>query len=174
VVVYPIYKGTYERGSGLNSDYPSQTSLYREHVIAWAKDIGRSIDYLETRNDIDTKSIAYYGISWGAAMGAIMPAVEQRFKTCVLYVAGLEFQRALPEVDAINFIGRVKIPVIMLNGKYDNYFPVETSQKPMFSLFGTPLTQKKYVLYETGHFVPRNQLIKESLDWLDKYLGPVK
>ena len=174
VVVYPIYKGTYERGSGLNSDYPSQTSSYREHVIAWAKDIGRSIDYLETRNDIDTKSIAYYGISWGAAMGAIMPAVEQRFKTCVLYVAGLEFQRALPEVDAINFIGRVKIPVIMLNGKYDNYFPVETSQKPMFSLFGTPPTQKKYVLYETGHFVPRNQLIKESLDWLDKYLGPVK
>jgi len=77
-------------------------------------------------------------------------------------------------VDAINFIGRVKIPVIMLNGKYDNYFPVETSQKPMFSLFGTPPTQKKYVLYETGHFVPRNQLIKESLDWLDKYLGPVK
>jgi predicted Ser/Thr protein kinase/dienelactone hydrolase len=173
-VVYPIYKGTYERGNGLNSDYPSQTSLYREHVIAWAKDIGRSIDYLETRNDINAKGIAYYGVSWGAAMGAIMPAVEQRFKTCVLYVAGLNFQRALPEVDAINFISRVKIPVIMLNGKYDNNFPVETSQKPMFSLFGTPTAQKKHVLYETGHFVPRNQLIRESLDWLDNYLGPVK
>lgn len=107
-------------------------------------------------------------------MGAIMPAIEQRFKACVLYVAGLNFQRALPEVDAINFVSRIRVPVLMLNGKYDHFFPVETSQKPMFALLGTPPEHKKYVLYETGHFVPRNQLIKESLDWLDKYLGPVK
>lgn len=173
-VIYPIYKGTYERGSALNSDYPSETSLWKDHVIAWGKDIGRSIDYLETRSDIDAGKVAYYGLSWGGAMGAIMPAVEQRFKVCVLYVAGLYFQRALPEVDAINFITRIKIPVIMLNGKYDHFFPVETSQKPFFTLLGTPPEHKKYVLYETGHFVPRNQLIKESLDWLDKYLGPVK
>ncbi|MDH4222225.1 MAG: protein kinase [candidate division Zixibacteria bacterium] len=173
-VMYPIYKGTYERGSALNSDYPSETSLWKDHVIAWGKDIGRSIDYLETRPDIDSDKLSYYGVSWGAAMGAIMPAVEQRFKVCVLYVAGLNFQRALPEVDGINFISRIKIPVLMLNGKYDHFFPVETSQKPMFTLLGTPPEHKKYVLYETGHFVPRNQLIKESLDWLDKYLGSVR
>ncbi len=173
-VMYPIYKGTYERGSALNSDYPNETSLWKDHVVAWGKDIGRSIDYLETRPDIEARKVAYYGLSWGGMMGAIMPAVEQRFKVCVLYVAGLNFQRALPEVDAINFISHIKMPVIMLNGKYDHFFPVETSQKPFFTLLGTPPEHKKYVLYETGHFVPRNQLIKESLDWLDKYLGPVK
>lgn len=173
-VMYPVYKGTYERGSALKTDYPSETNLWRDHVLAWSKDIGRSIDYLETREDIDREKIAYYGLSWGGAMGAIMPSVEKRFKTCVLYVAGLLFQRSFPEVDAINFITRIKIPVLMLNGKYDHFFPVETSQKPMFALLGTPPQHKKYVLYETGHFVPRNQLIKETLDWLDKYLGPVK
>jgi hypothetical protein len=43
----------------------------------------------------------------------------------------------------------------------------------MFKLLGTPPENKRQVIYESGHFVPRNQLIKETLDWLDKYLGPV-
>ena len=30
------------------------------------------------------------------------------------------------------------------------------------------------MLYEGGHDVPRTELIKESLAWLDKYLGPVR
>jgi hypothetical protein len=28
-------------------------------------------------------------------------------------------------------------------------------------------------LYETDHYVPINEIIKETLAWLDKYLGPV-
>ncbi|MBI4429057.1 MAG: protein kinase, partial [Ignavibacteriales bacterium] len=118
-VMYPVYKGTYERGTALNSDYPSETSLWKEHMIAWGKDIGRSIDYLQSRSDIDAKKVAYYGVSWGGMMGPILTAVEKRFKASVLYVAGLNFQRALPEVDAINYVGRATVPVIMLNGKYD-------------------------------------------------------
>ncbi len=173
-VMYPIYKGTYERGDKLDSDYPNETKFYRDHVIMWAQDLSRSIDYLETRPDIDTKRLAYYGVSWGAAMGAIMPAVEKRFKASILYIAGLGFEPALPEVDQINFVSRVTIPMLMLNGKYDHYFPLETSQKPMFQLLGTPPEHKRHVVYETGHFVPRTQLIKESLEWLDRYLGPVK
>jgi hypothetical protein len=26
---------------------------------------------------------------------------------------------------------------------------------------------------ESGHVPPRNLVVKESLDWLDRYLGPV-
>ena len=44
----------------------------------------------------------------------------------------------------------------------------------MFKLLGTPEEHKRPILYDTGHNIPRNQLIKESLEWLDKYLGPVK
>jgi hypothetical protein len=36
-----------------------------------------------------------------------------------------------------------------------------------------PAEQKKLLLYDTDHFVPRNELIKETLAWLDKYLGHV-
>ena len=171
--LYPIYKGTFEREDDLNSDYPNETNFYKEHVIMWAKDLSRSIDYLETRDYINTDKLAYYGGSWGGAMGAIMPAVERRIKTSVLVVAGLYFQRSLPEVDQIHFLSRLETPVLMLNGKYDYFFPYETSQLPFFQLLGTPEENKRIFVYEGGHAVPSTQLIKETLAWLDRYLGPV-
>lgn len=173
-VMYPIYKSTYERSDSLKSDYADTTIFYRDHVVMWANDLRRSVDYLTTRKDVDANKIGYYGISWGATLAAIMIPIEPRIKAAVLYVAGLPMERTRPEVDQINFLPRVQIPVIMLNGKYDHFFPVETSQKPFFRLIGTPPENKKYSLYEGGHFVPRTQLITESLNWLDKYLGPVK
>jgi eukaryotic-like serine/threonine-protein kinase len=62
----------------------------------------------------------------------------------------------------------------MLCGRFDFIFPVGTSQEPMFRPLGTPKERKRRVLYETGHDIPRTQMIKETLDWLDRYLGPVK
>jgi dienelactone hydrolase len=132
------------------------------------------VDYLGKRPDIDTTKIAYYGLSWGAALGPIMLAIEPRFKTAVLFVAGLGMERGKPEVDPINFLPRVTVPVLMLNGKYDHFFPVETSQKPFYRLLGTPPDRKRYVVYEGGHSVPREKLISETLVWLDRYLGPVR
>jgi len=173
-VMVPIYKSTYERSDDLKSGYPRTTIFYRDHVIAWSKDLGRSIDYLETRPEIDRSKLAYEGFSWGAAMGSVMAAVEDRIKVCVLILPGFYRQQCLPEVDQLNFASRVKVPVLMLNGRFDFIFPVETSQEPMFRVLGTPKQHKRRVVYETGHNIPRNEMIKETLDWLDRYLGPVK
>jgi dienelactone hydrolase/predicted Ser/Thr protein kinase len=173
-LIAPIYKSTFERRDDLKSDYPEPTAFWRDHVIAWSKDVGRSIDYLETRKDIARESLAYVGLSWGGAVAPVVLAVENRFKAAVLESGGLEFQQALPEADAINFVTRVRMPVLMLNGRYDHFFPVESSQLPLFHLLGTPEKDKRHVIYETGHAVPRKEFIRESLDWLDKYLGPVK
>jgi hypothetical protein len=62
----------------------------------------------------------------------------------------------------------------MINGRYDFGAPVETSIEPLFRLFGAPEADKKLLLYDSGH-VPQPTLlwIKEALDWLDRYLGPV-
>ncbi len=106
-------------------------------------------------------------------MGPIMLAVEERFKVGVLLVAGLAFQKTQPEVDPFNFLSRVTVPVLMLNGRYDFFFPLETSQQPFFDQLGTPPEHKKMFVYEGGHSVPRTELIKETLNWLDRYLGPV-
>ncbi|HVT37772.1 MAG TPA: dienelactone hydrolase family protein, partial [Gemmatimonadaceae bacterium] len=139
-----------------------------------AKDLRRSIDYLATRSDVDTTRLAYYGFSWGGRVGGIMPAVEPRLKAVVLNVAGLDMESARPEVDVINFLPRITVPVLMLNARYDHVFPTETAQKPFFRLLGTPAEDKRYVVYEGGHVLPRADLIRESLNWLDKYLGPVR
>ena len=44
----------------------------------------------------------------------------------------------------------------------------------MFDLVGTPNKDKRQRLYDTDHYIPRTELIKESLAWLDRYFGPVK
>jgi cephalosporin-C deacetylase-like acetyl esterase len=175
VLVTPIVDGAYERNDGLLSTWPSTTHQYSEYVTKWVKDIRRTIDYLEGRGDIDMTRLAYLGTSWGGRMGAIIPAVEDRLRVGVIVLGGLAAGRARPEVDQINFISRVKIPILMLNGKYDSLEPVSSAQLPMFRMWGTPEQQKRHVIYESnGHSVPRNEAITETLDWLDKYLGPVK
>ncbi len=106
-VIYPIYKGTYERGTG--KFIPRGTMAHRDSRIEQFKDFGRSIDYLETRNDIDSKKIGFYGLSWGGGMGAQFPALEERIKLNILVHSGLRMEPALPEVDQINFVTRVKL-----------------------------------------------------------------
>ena len=173
-LVRPIYKGTSERHDELKSDLPDASVFYKDHLIMWRKDIGRSIDYLETRNDIQVEKLGYLGWSWGGYMGGIMPAIEKRFKAVVLNVGGMVMNKSLPETDQLNYLPRVTQPVLMLNGKHDMFFPVETSQVPMYNFLGTPKDHKKRIVYEVGHLVPRTDFVKETLLWFDKYLGVVR
>jgi len=175
-VLYPVYKGTFERGSSSMAaviDYDANSHQYTEILIQEVKDFKRCLDYLETRPDIDSQRLAYYGMSWGAVLGAIIPAVEERLKASVLVAGGLAGNYR-PEADPFNYVTRVKKPTLMLNGKYDSFFPPETSSKPMFNLLGTPAEHKQQKFYDTDHIPPMNETIKETLAWLDKYLGPVK
>jgi dienelactone hydrolase/predicted Ser/Thr protein kinase len=169
----PIFKGTFERRDGLQDDYPEPTALWRDHVIAWSKDLGRSLDYLEARPEIDRSRFAYFGQSWGAAMAPIMLALEGRFRAAVLTSPGFQRQRTLPEVDAINFITRVRVPTLILGGRYDHFFPEAPTQRPFRQLLGTPARDKRFVLYDVGHTLPRKEVARESIDWLDRHLGPV-
>jgi pimeloyl-ACP methyl ester carboxylesterase len=111
----------------------------------------------------------------GSAYAPVMVSVEERFRTAVLFEGGLYQQRFAPEVDFFNFLPRVRIPVLMLNGRYDYTFPLESSQKPYFRWLGTPEKDKRHVVYDSAHdvMVNRTQVVKEVLSWLDQYLGPV-
>ena len=173
-LVLPILKSTYERSDSLPNDIPDRSIRWRDHVVMWTKDMRRTLDYLSTRADMDTSRFAYFGYSWGANQAPINLVAEPRFKAAVLYVAGLTMERSRPEVDPFNYLSRVSQPVLMLNGKYDFFFPVETAQRPFFDALGTPADRKKWIVYEGGHDVPRTELIKETLGWLDTYLGPVR
>jgi eukaryotic-like serine/threonine-protein kinase len=172
--LYPVYKGTFERGNPalIPIHIGTDTHAYTEFLIQIVQDFRRCIDYLETRTDIDRNRIAYYGMSWGGRLGAIIPAVEDRIKASVLVGGGMGGRASRPESSMLNFVTRVKIPTLMLNGRYDA--GLEIGIKPMFDLLGTPAEHKQFKLYDTDHIPPRTEYIKETLAWLDKYLGPVK
>jgi alpha-beta hydrolase superfamily lysophospholipase len=77
-----------------------------------------------------------------------------------------------PEASSVNYITRIHIPTLMLNGKYD--ISIDERIRPMYDLLGSSKEDKKLILYETDHIPPRAEYIKETLAWLDKYLGPVR
>ncbi len=168
-VVYPVYRGTFDRWIETHGARDE-----RDLAIQDAKDCWRVLDYLETRPDIDKTKFAYYGISAGADVGSLVLADQSRIRAAVFLGGGLDVTPTLPEADQFNFAPHVTIPLLMVNGRYDFVDPVETSQRPLFETLGTPPDQKRHVIFESGHAVTAVQpMVKEMLDWLDKYLGPV-
>jgi len=178
-VMYPIYQGTYERldeamrREGTILPTPSRN---REMLVQRYKDLGRSIDYLETRSDIDKTKIGYLGVSMGTAFGVILTTLEVRLKAVVFLDGGFFLEKPLPGMDQVDFAPRLKKPVLMVNGRYDYFFPVEHSQLTLFRMIGTSDNDKRHVLFDTPHNdeVRRSELTKEVLSWLDRYLGKVE
>ena len=173
-VVMPIYKGSFERS---NSEYHGgdqlkSTSLWRDYVIMFAKDLGRTLDYLATRSEIDSGRIGFFGFSRGAALAPVMLTHEPRIKVAALWIPGFYLETMAPEVDPVNFVSHMTIPVLQLSGRYDYNFPDETTSLPFFNMLATPVDHKRRVVYDTGHNLPANEAIRETLDWFDKYLGP--
>jgi eukaryotic-like serine/threonine-protein kinase len=169
VLVYPVYQGTYERHEA-GPRGPNET---RELLVEDGKDVRRTMDYLDSRPDIDHSRIAFYGISYGAQLAPIFLAVEPRFRTGVLMSGGFETWTLPPEVDPVNYARHVHLPVLMVNGRQDFDLPYATAQVPLFNMLGS--ADKRHLTFEGGHIpAQQNGPIKAMLDWLDKYLGPVK
>jgi fermentation-respiration switch protein FrsA (DUF1100 family) len=78
-----------------------------------------------------------------------------------------------PEIDPFNFAKHITLPVLMINGRYDPLVP-KASQETLFRLLGTPQAKKRYCVVDAGHGdIPRRVLLRETLAWLDYYLGVV-
>ncbi len=177
-VLFPVYKGTFERGNlalsaFLNDTASCNTRQYTELLIKMIKDFKRCVDYLETRQDIDIKKLGYFGMSLGGVFGSIIAAVDDRVKVQVLLGGGLE-PWGRPETNPINYVTRVKIPTKILIGEYDAVVSYDLSHEPLYELLGTPAADKDLKTFPTSHVPLRSDVIRETLVWLDKYLGPVK
>lgn len=178
-LIYPVYAGTYERNR--NRPLPFDTESRRSALddlqltIKESKEVRRSVDYLETRQDLDKTKLAYLGVSQGSAYGVIFTALEDRFKAVVFLDGGFFQGTPLPVGDQANFAPRLKKPVLMVNGQYDYTFPPELAQLPLLKMIGTPEADKRRVVSPTSHDVSQDSalLSQEVLAYLDKYLGRV-
>jgi eukaryotic-like serine/threonine-protein kinase len=167
-VVYPIYKGTYERRLVRE---PGPTAAW-EGRMQLLRDLGRTIDYLETRADIQSDKLGYCGFSWGAGSALFVLGYENRLKVNILVAGGFS-TNAQPEFNPTNYLPHITAPTLMLNGRHDFTFPV-SSQRRAFELLGTPPEHKRHSLYPYGHQGLEPQAAAEAVAWLDRYLGPVK
>jgi cephalosporin-C deacetylase-like acetyl esterase len=173
-LVLPVYKGMAERRL---KEPNSGRRAFINYLIHQVNDYSRTVDYLSTRPDIDKNKLAYMGASTGGRVGPLYMAIEQRLKAGILIWGGLtlpESEELPPEVNPLNFAPRSRIPVLMINGLYDTVLPVERSQRALLNLFGAPEKDKKHAIIAGAHVTPMKQVITESLNWLDRYLGPVQ
>ncbi len=174
--IFPVYKGTFERGTERATWWPDTTVAYRDWMVEMMTDVQRSVDYLETRPDIDVERLGYFGISWGGYVGPLAVALEGRIRAAVFWVAGFGLASTSPEVDPLHFAPRVSVPVLMLNGDQDSIFPLESSQLPLFAGLGTAAEHKRHLPLEGGHnafLLHYNDFVRQTLDWFETYLGPV-
>jgi hypothetical protein len=179
-LVYPVYGDMYERRRSVPPAAVGSAQLpaineERDQVVRWVKDFSRTVGYLESRGDIDVSRIAYYGYSLDAVASLPILAVEQRLRTAIpshrrsrhrsLYPGGRSGQLS-PASEAAGSHARRTVRL---------RFPRRDLAKPMFNLLATPAQHKRLVIFENaGHMPPRIDLIREVLDWLDRYLGPVQ
>jgi dienelactone hydrolase len=170
--IYPIYFRTFERNDGTTDHGARKSHEYTALLIKLVRDFMRTVDYLETRDDIDTGKLGYYGHSWGGRMGAIIPAVEDRIALNILVAAGFSSTKPYPEADDLNYISRIKAPTLILNGRYDGIFPLKTNVIHFYNLLGTLEKDKHLYLIDAGHNFYKKDRIKPILEWCDKYFGP--
>ena len=166
-LVWPAWKGSLNRMPATRSGGDRMRD-FRNLYIAWVGDTNKTLDYLETRNDIDTDNIFYLGMSYGALFNTHTLLFENRYKGAILYVGGV-FPTYPPLVDGINHMPRINTPFLMLNGEQDYLVP-KSAAMYFYQSTGTPEKDKKIVFYDSGHWpLPRNQMIKETLDFIKKY-----
>ena len=166
-LVWPAWKGSLNRMPATRSGGDRMRD-FRNLYIAWVSDTDKTLDYLETRNDIDTDNIFYLGMSYGALFNTHTLLFENRYKGAILYVGGV-FPTYPPLVDGINHMPRIDTPFLMLNGEQDYLVP-KSAAMYFYQSTGTPEKDKKIVFYDSGHWpLPRNQMIKETLDFIKKY-----
>jgi len=178
-LVMPIWVTQYQRAQPATADLEVFADRFRREAGQFYQDGVRTIDYLATRSDMDVQHVGFMGVSNGSiAIAPPLLAMEGRIRAAVLASAGIwvwPLPIAAPTMDIVNYAPRIRIPVLMVNGRYDSVLPHELSQKRLFDLLGTPSADKRHVLYDVSHFTfPHSQLARDVNDWFDKYLGPVK
>jgi dienelactone hydrolase len=167
------------------------TTQDRAEQIQLMKDLQRAVDVLRAHVNVDDERIAYLGISYGGAMGALFAGIERRIKAAVLVVAdgglvshftgpedssvmaGLSCEtrvgwfRDMVPIEPIRFIAHASPTALLLqNGRLDNLVPAADAQ----ALHTAAPRPNTILWYEAGHGL-NPQAAADRLDWLRQEIG---
>ena len=167
------------------------TTQDRTEQIQLIVDLQRAVDVLRAHVNVDDERIAYLGISYGGAMGALFAGIERRLKAAVLVVADgglvshftgpedLDFMaglscatragwfRDMAPIEPIRFIAHTSPTALLLqNGRLDTLVP-EADAQALHQAAPQPHT---ILWYEAGHGL-NPQAAADRLDWLRQEIG---
>ena len=162
-VIFPEYLSTYSRQDGMKTDIGNTSMNYRDHLITWVKEVRYAVDYA-IQNGYEPH---YFGVSWGGQVGVNILAIEDRFKTGILYVGGISLDNVREEIQPEKYAARINTPTLLLNGRYDFYFPYQSSQLPLFNLMNLDNKNKRHVVVDYAHYVPMHIVKEETLKWIN-------
>jgi TolB-like protein/pimeloyl-ACP methyl ester carboxylesterase len=158
--------GPFPRGTGQTAD------IWMERLKSWNQESSQAISFIEEYDKLDASNIGFLGTSFGGINTLSLLALEERYKTGILFSSNLMGHDMFPFADAKNFCPRITCPMLLINGRYDTIVtPNEDILNLRLKWLGTPDEDKKQILYDAGHFpFPQNLLKKDIADWLHKYL----
>ena len=163
----------------------------RAEQVQLMKDLQRAVDVLRARPNVDDDRIAYLGISYGGAMGALFAGIERRIKAAVLvvgdgglvshftgpedlnFMAGLScatrvnWFRAMTPVEPIRFIAQAAPTRLLLqSGRLDNLVPAPDAE----ALHAAAPQPKMIRWYDAGHGLNQEAMF-DRMDWLHEEIG---
>jgi dienelactone hydrolase len=163
----------------------------RTEQIQLMKDLQRAVDVLRARPNVDDDRIAYLGISYGGAMGALFVGIERRLKAAVLEVADgglvshytgpedlglmaslscatrVAWFQAMAPIEPIRFIPLASpTPLLLQNGRSDNLVPPADAE----ALHAAAREPRTIRWYNAGHSLG-SQAIVDRHEWLNGQIG---
>ena len=163
----------------------------RAEQIQLIKDLQRAVDVLRARANVDDERLAYLGISYGAAMGALFVGIERRIKAAVLVVGDgglvshftgpedfdfmtslscatrVDWLRSMTPIEPIRFIAHAPPTALLLqSGRQDNLVPAADAQ----ALHTAAPQPRTIAWYDAGHGL-NQQAAFDRLDWLHEKIG---
>ena len=167
------------------------TAQDRAEQIQLIKDLQRAVDVLRAHPRVDDERIAYLGVSYGGAMGALFVGIERRLQAAVLVVGdgGLVSHFTGPEdssfmaslscatragwfrdmapIEPIRFIAHASPTALLLqSGRLDDLVPVADAQ----ALHAAAPEPRTIRWYEAGHGLDP-QAAFDRQDWLHQEIG---
>lgn len=151
-----------------------------------------AIDMASRNGWVEEGKLILVGTSMGGILGGVLAGVDQRISGAALYVAGGDlveilkrgkhpmvsqivsgipgfmfslFKGQVGNIDPINYIDRISPrPLLLQLGKNDDYVPFDCGMK----LFDRAKEPKDLVVHDSGHDLPRETALSETINWMRK------
>lgn len=171
-----------------DADDVQEPEKSRELQIQAVVDLRRAIDLLAARGDVDPQRIGYVGHSYGAQWGAILSAIENRLRTCVLIGGTPDFgalfdapdavraeyvqanrakidraRTVLADMAGIRYVPESRVPLLFQFATIETYFD-EAAMKRYSAAAREP---KSVLWYDAGHDLNGITTLRDRARWLE-------